>query len=660
MLRMLTLREPSADVRERYLSGELESAEQSRDPLLARWERVRSHGLLPDRSTDAEAVSALQLSERRERLASALRGQAAVFEPLVKDFESRALVAVLADHEGVVLHRHGGAVVEQRAALEQLCEGTRWAEHVRGTNAIGTSLVERRPVGVLGGAHFARANSGIFCYASPVFDPHGDPICVLDVSGPMALHDSAIGSAVRATASALEQVLRTQVFDSAVVGGLATLARVIEHLREPAFVVDVRGQLLCSNEASRSVLGDLAERAAEMPFCRQLPAWREAAIRDGQIVAGGRAHSHALTLDPLRGRDGRPIALLVIAKALPRPHVQAPTPAPPPQRDPGAFAAILGSDEALAREKSRASAYARTELPVLLLAETGTGKELFARAIHAGSARRAGPFVPINCGAVPHSLLESELFGHAPHAFTGASPRGADGKIAAAHGGTLFLDEIGDMPPALQALLLRFLDDGTYFRIGDNRSRKADVRIVCATCRDLPARVVAGEFRQDLFYRIQGACVSPPPLRERSDRVWLAEQLLAAHGGGFQLNHSAREYILSHAWPGNVRELKSALMQASALAQHGQIDRTDFSTPLLQALAPDNRISVAPRQASARQPDPASGSDVRPRTLILQDAVDEALRLTNGNLSEAARRLQMARSTLYRILQRDSRNRPVQ
>jgi transcriptional regulator of acetoin/glycerol metabolism len=245
---------------------------------------------------------------------------------------------------------------------------------------------------------------------------------------------------------------------------------------------------------------------------------------------------------------------------------------------------------------------------------------------------------------MPLALLESELFGHAPHAFTGASQRGADGKIAAANGGTLFLDEIGDMPTALQALLLRFLDDGTYYRVGEAQPRKADVRIVCATCRDLPGRVTAGEFRQDLFFRIQGACVSPPPLRERSDRVWLAENLLAAQSPAAELKHSARDFILQHAWPGNVRELKSALIQAHALAQGIPIGREHFSHPLLGLPAdklPGRGHNVAPN------------TDVRPRQLLLRDAVDEALRLTNGNLSEAARRLNMARSTLYRILQRD-------
>jgi transcriptional regulator with PAS, ATPase and Fis domain len=175
--------------------------------------------------------------------------------------------------------------------------------------------------------------------------------------------------------------------------------------------------------------------------------------------------------------------------------------------------------------------------------------------------------VAINCAAVPQTLLESEPFGYAPAAFTGASARGPEGKVAAAHRGTLFLDEIGDVQVALQALLLRFLDDGTYYRVGDSQPRAHRVRHLPR----LAARVRAGDFRQDLFYRIEGACVSPPPARDRGDRVWLAEQMLAADGGKWGLTVSAQEYIESHSWPGNMRELKSTLLHARADA--GRPDR---------------------------------------------------------------------------------------
>ena len=253
-----------------------------------------------------------------------------------------------------------------------------------------------------------------------------------------------------------------------------------------------------------------------------------------------------------------------------------------------AFAPVFGTDAALVAAKDAATRFAATDLPVLLLAETGTGKELFARAIHAASSRATGPFVALDCGALVSGVLESELFGHAPSSFTGASRHGADGKIAAAHHGTLFLDEIAELPDAVQAALLRVLDHGgAHYRVGDTRPRTSDFRLVCATCRDLPELVERGVFRRDLFFRIHGACVSLPALRDRSDRTALAAELLksvlpavpsastsattaattaASAKASTDLSPGACRWIEQHDWPGNVRELNSALVHAVAMA----------------------------------------------------------------------------------------------
>ena len=178
---------------------------------------------------------------------------------------------------------------------------------------------------------------------------------------------------------------------------------------------------------------------------------------------------------------------------------------------------------------------------MLLLAETGTGKELFARAIHEASAGAAGPFVAVNCGALSPALLESELFGYAPGAFTGAGRAGSNGLLGAANGGTLFLDELAEMPASLQAALLRALDDGSFRRLGDPRPVRSTFRLVGATCRDLAAMVESGAFRRDLFYRIQGACIRIPPLRARTDGVDLALALIAAQGSPARLSWRCRE-----------------------------------------------------------------------------------------------------------------------
>ena len=309
-----------------------------------------------------------------------------------------------------------------------------------------------------------------------------------------------------------------------------------------------------------------------------------------------------------------------------------------------AFAAILGDDPDLVRAKRMVARFAPTPLPLLLLAETGTGKELFARATHAASARPAGPFVALNCGALAPGLLESELFGHAPGAFTGALRAGSTGKLAAADGGTLFLDEIAEMPEGLQATLLRVLEDGSYYRVGEARTRKCDFRLICATCRDLPALVQTGRFRRDLFFRIQGACVTIPPLRARADRLVLARGLLTQLAAESavrcpELKGDAVAWILEHDWPGNVRELKSALTHALVMAEGApEIDADCFPQVIL-------RDSMSP---PSRDPDSTPCSSTRKRDELFRDAILAALKESEGNVSEAARRLGVARSTLYR------------
>lgn len=306
------------------------------------------------------------------------------------------------------------------------------------------------------------------------------------------------------------------------------------------------------------------------------------------------------------------------------------------------FDDLFGQDPRVATTKLAAQRFAQTRLPILLLAETGTGKDLLARAIHFTSPRRERPFVAINCGALSPHLLESELFGYGPGAFTDARREGHEGKIGAARGGTLFLDEVAEMPGPLQALLLRVLEDGTYYRVGENVPRQADVRLICATCRDLPRMVEEGSFRQDLYYRIAGACLSLPPVRERIDVKPLVQHVLARLGGR-AISPAALDHMAAEPWPGNVRQIKTALQYALALAEGEEI-----APEHLPPLAPGR--SPAPR-ALGSVPEPQAAPSA---TLAEQQAelVRRALADAGGNHVLAARRLGIARSTLYRTLKR--------
>ncbi len=283
---------------------------------------------------------------------------------------------------------------------------------------------------------------------------------------------------------------------------------------------------------------------------------------------------------------------------------------------------------------------APTDAPVLITGESGTGKELVARLIHKGSRRSEKPFVAINCAAIPETLLESELFGYEPGAFTGARRR-QPGKFELAAGGTAFLDEIGDFPPALQAKLLRFLEDGTFYRLGGTQPIKPDVRIISATNRDIDRLVAEGAFREDLFYRLNIIRISIPPLRERpQDLLKLAEMYLLQfrrkHGKGIKgFTPEARDAMLRYPWPGNVRELRNAIERAVILS------RTEYLTPELLV-----------GEGGATEQQSQSPVDLRPLAEVEKEHILRVLRLCNNNQSEAAKILGIHRNTLREKLKK--------
>ncbi|HET7617954.1 MAG TPA: sigma-54 dependent transcriptional regulator [Vicinamibacterales bacterium] len=302
--------------------------------------------------------------------------------------------------------------------------------------------------------------------------------------------------------------------------------------------------------------------------------------------------------------------------------------------------ALVGSSDALRRVKDLITRAAAAPGTVLVTGETGTGKELVARAIHAEGPRAAGPFVALNCAALSDTLLENELFGHARGAFTGADAARA-GLIEHAHGGTLFLDEIGTMPAALQAKLLRVLEAGEVRRIGENDSRKVDVRFVAATNADLPAAVEDGRFRSDLYYRLNVHRVHVPPLRERgADVEELLDYFLGRYGapaGIAAIAPEARTRLLAYAYPGNVRELEHVIQRAVAVAQGHTLEAVDLP----------EEIAAGPLE-----PQPADGGVAAARERAEREMIVAMLAKYHGEVTSAARELQISRTTLWRLMKK--------
>ncbi|MEI5999733.1 sigma 54-interacting transcriptional regulator [Paraburkholderia bengalensis] len=317
------------------------------------------------------------------------------------------------------------------------------------------------------------------------------------------------------------------------------------------------------------------------------------------------------------------------------------------------FASFVGTSAASLEVKRQARRAAHVDSPVLLLGETGTGKELLAHAIHGASARATKPLVTVNVAAIPDTLLEVEFFGAAAGAYTGADRKGRVGKFELADGGTLFLDEIGDMPLPLQGKLLRVLQDREFEPLGSNRIVRADVRIIAATSADLPALVAQGRFRPDLFYRLNVLTIHAPPLRERqTDIEALAYTILEdlstqVRGGHFELQDDALRLLCSYGWPGNVRELRNTLERAVMLSDSERIDACALA-PFIGTMR-GQPVPAAPAAASAsasRDAQPQQWADAM--AAFEKRFLDDALRACDGRVTEAAARIGMGRATLYK------------
>ena len=612
--------------------------------LWERWTRSRDLGA-PDEDVAPEAglVRGAALREHQERLAPLLIEGQALFDESAGAAAGHDFTLLLADAAGVVVQAGGGGAFAPVARQVRLIEGARWAEAARGTNAIGTALAEGRAIAVHGGAHYARPFHGLVCYAAPIRDPEGNLVAVLDATSVVGRADPAVGALVAAAALAMEASWRARAWSRAGATAVGLVERTLDRVAGPAVLVEAPGRIVRFNAAARAAIG--ARRAPVALSAALGVGWltlRAAAMAPGNAAFSlprfGSLGPGRARLEPLMGADGALLAIAVFlegepSRARPRPRDTVGKDEP--------FGAIYAEDPATRAMVDLGRRVAPSALPIVLLAETGSGKERFAEALHAASHRKSGPFVAVNCGSFSPELLAAELFGYGPGAFTGADRQGREGLLHAAAGGTLFLDEIGEMPPTMQVALLRVLEDGRYERVGERAPRRADVRLICATCRDLPALVSTGAFRSDLWFRLKGVVLRLPPLRARSDRLGLARFLLEAGSSGEPiptLSPALERFIQTYPWPGNVRELKSVLEVARVLS--------DGAPALeLEHLPPD---LLAPAEGAVAEPAP--GADLLEAVQL--QTIRRALDATAGNVSAAARRLGVARSTIYRMLAR--------
>lgn len=592
------------------------------------WRRCMVKGVDERAPAHDQVITAQELTQRLEKNRLLLTHAEPEMLTLSGQIAHTRSLVILTDNEGVIL-RTMGEGVEQGDIRASLLPGASWSEEHRGTNAIGTALIERAPISVQGAEHFMAYHHSLSCSAVPIFAANNQLVATLDVSNDLNQPQQHTLALVKMAAQMVENRLFHATAEGEIGVHFHARPEFIGTLWEGLALFDSDGQLRAINRSGQFQFG--------LPLDEDVLAARRVQFSDvfdePWLTFKQRCNGGDL-LFPLQLRNG--------ARLFGRVSVQAKMQARPAMSQPRESAASLEmldtGDPQLKLAIKQVKQVLNRDIPVLVLGETGAGKELFSRAIHDASSRRDQPFIAVNCAALPEGLIEAELFGYEEGAYTGAKRKGNQGKIQQADGGTLFLDEIGDMPLSLQARLLRVLQERCVTPLGSSKSITVNFMLISATNQKLKEKVAAGEFRSDLYYRINGLAVQLPPLRQRQDLQSLINLILQVEQSPqTEITLEAMALFARHPWPGNVRQLHNVLRTALALADGAVIDLPHLTQDFLDELEDTATRNQAVRPALTLK----AQSD---------EAIRQAMQQHIGNVSAVARQLGMSRNTLYRRL----------
>jgi sigma-54 dependent transcriptional regulator, acetoin dehydrogenase operon transcriptional activator AcoR len=632
------------------------------------WQRSSRFGLRKDESPDFDPAGLCDLSLAREQNRELMAHAAPVMETLHDQIVDTESMIVLTDAGGLILHALGDDSFLQKADKVALKPGVAWSEARKGTNAIGTAIAENSPVLVHADQHYLRANSFLTCSASPIHAPTGELLGVLDVTGDYRGYHKHTMGLVRMSTTMIENALFRRLYHPQLLVAFHTRPEFIGTLMEGLIAFEADGRVLSANAAASFQAGmsvsAMRTHTAQSLLNISLNALLSAANRgvcvpmNGALPTGVKvclvASGEFLVRRSMgafeAGHSSAPSNVSAIRERA-QPAPIAPCGDTPSLAN---FDALCTGDPQIASIVARLKRVADADVCVLLEGETGSGKEWFARALHAASNRASKPFIAVNCASIPEGLIESELFGYEEGAFTGARRRGQVGKVLAANGGTLFLDEIGDMPLAMQARLLRMLQERAVNPLGSTRSVPVDIKVIGATHRKLRTLIAEQRFRDDLYYRLNGLTVRLPSLRERTDIDAVIARVLVADGNEtWQLAPQVQQLFRHHTWPGNLRQLANVLRTARALAGNERVierehlpddffdDVQDFDGHMASQLLANAAIPAA-QITPPSAPSPVSLHDVE------RHAIERALAQHQGNVSAACRVLGISRNTFYR------------
>lgn len=612
-------------------------------------QRSLSYGLSPGARPDFCPLARNELSLLIEQNRLLHTHAVPAMETLYQQIVNTHNMVILTDAKGVIVHSLGDDDFLEKASRVALQPGVAWSEQSKGTNAIGTAIAEKTATLVHADQHYLAANHFLTCSAAPITDHKGNVVGVLDVSGDQRSFHKHTMALVRMSALMIENQLFAATFEDSITLHFHARPEFVGTLMEGIASFTPGGCFLSANRNGLFQLG-LSFSALQshtfsslfgMPVSAMYDHYRTAAagLLNLCLHSGVRVYGRAqLRLsNAIQAVAGSSETTSARGAARPLPARQA-------ARRLSGLRYLNTGDPQLEQVIAKVNKVLGRDIPILVMGETGTGKELLAQAIHNDSPRAIGPFVAVNCASIPETLIESELFGYENGAFTGARKKGSIGKILQANGGTLFLDEIGDMPLGLQARLLRVLQERMVTPLGSGKSIPVNVELICATNHNLRDRIARGLFREDLYYRLNGLVVKLPPLRERTDLETVVKKILAAEssGGNYAVSEEVLFMFMRHKWPGNFRQLTNLLRTAIIMAgDEHEIGLRHMPDDFLDDIDLNRAIDPAIDAGKIV----ATGANLEQ---MAHAVIVKSLEAHGGNVSATARALGVSRNTIYR------------
>ncbi|MED0960684.1 sigma-54-dependent Fis family transcriptional regulator [Bacillus paramycoides] len=581
------------------------------------WHRCKQANVNPHMNKGQNILSSNVFQDQKKKSEIFLDIAIPQIQNMKKTIDELQMMALLIDPDGYVLSLSGNQQTLKRAKHINFIEGVKWTEAAVGTNAIGTALEIEEAIMISGTEHYSVASHSWSCAAAPIHNDDGKLIGVLDFSCPIEFSHPYMLGMVTSIAHAIERECSIRVHQNE----LHLIHRFLDVIDsdEQVVVCNHRDIIVSASKRTRDRVSNWSRMKLENLMQNELKIKLEVPVYSNDRLIGKCIYLN-------ENKQTNVHSTFSLMKGI-------------------SFPGVIGTSNAFQHTLEEIKLVSPTDASVYVCGETGVGKEYVARAIHENSSRKDGPFIAVNCGSLPKELMESELFGYAEGAFTGARRQGYKGKFEQADGGTIFLDEIGEVPPEMQVALLRVLQERKVTPIGSSKEISVNIRVITATHKDLLRLVEEGKFRQDLYYRLHVYPLYVPSLLERKEDIpYFIQHFCERKKWNAQFPKSICNQFSQHIWPGNIRELLNVLERIYILSQGREICEKQVSFLLQTMMGNQQKLEL--------QAENKTEHTLNFRERIQRDSMIEALQRTNGNVSLAAKLLDVPRSTFYKRMQK--------